>query len=188
MSFYDTGDDLVIKGQVQRGYTFSTSPDVCFEYLSDIRNLLGQVPYVSKIQVGKNSGRARAFFSFNILNTPLKAVLDLEPIKDKEQNFIRLQPAREPLGPLPSGYYTATFQANIRIQPVDQNRAHVNSHIMLAFDGLKLVERGLFPRFLLETTGPALFQEYCERLCDEYALNLLEHFKQWQTERSLSDR
>jgi hypothetical protein len=53
-------NSLVLKGLVQRSYTIAADPAVCYEYLSDLKNLLTQVPHVTKVQIGKTSGKARA--------------------------------------------------------------------------------------------------------------------------------
>lgn len=181
----DEADGLVLRGQVQRGYTLPATPQECYEYLSDIRTLLSQVPYVTKIQVGKTTGRARAFFNFQILAIGIDAVLDIEPVYDPAQRVIRIKNTVEPLGETPPGYFNGSFNSVIRVVPAERNGARVTSQIVLAFDGNQLLERGLFSRYLLETSGPSLLQQYCERLCDDYVLNLLDNFRKWQGRRQV---
>ena len=183
MSTYGV-EGLTIKGQVQRSYTIQAPPAVCYEYLSDVKVLLSQVPFVTKIQVGKTSGRARAFFNLSVLTFSVNAVLDLEPERDPDQLTIRLKNAAEPLGPIPPNFYTCAFQCFIRIQPTERGNARVSSQLGLAMDATPLVARGLISRGLVEVSGPALVQEYCERLCDDYIINLLESFRKWQVERA----
>ncbi len=182
MSIYEA-DGLVLRGQVQRSYTIQAVPDECYEFLSDIRTLLTQVPYVSKIQVGKTSGRARAFFNINVMSVRLDAVLDMEPAHNPAERTIRIKTAQEPLGAIPAGYFTGHFNALIKIRPTEKGNSRISSQIVLAFDGNQLIERGLFSRYIIETTGPTLLQEYCERLCDDYIVNLLEYFRKWQSQR-----
>lgn len=184
MSIYEA-DGLLLKGIVQRGYTIQTAPEVAYQYLSDIRTLLSQVPHVSKIQVGKNSGRTRAFFNMTVMAVAMDAVLDIEPIFDSQERIIRLKTAEQPLGPVPPGYVTGTFNALVRVQPLESGFSRVTSKIALAFDGAQLLERGLFSRTIIETTGATLLQEYCERLCDDYIINLLENFRKWRAERGV---
>lgn len=183
MAIYEA-DGLTLKGQVQRGYTLGVAPTTAYEYLSDIKTLLAQVPNVSKIQVGKNSGRARAFFNLAVMGFMVDAVLDIEPTYDREQLSIRLKNATEPLGPIPSGYFTGKFNSLIKVVATERGTTRVTSQIALAFDGQQLIERGILNRYVLETSGPALLQQYCERLCDDYIINLLENFRKWLTQRS----
>jgi hypothetical protein len=176
-------DRLQLKGQVQRSYSIQATPELCYEYLSDIRTLLSQVPHVSKIQVGKVSGKARAYFNMTVMATPLNAVLDIEPAYLPEEHTIQLKNAHEPLGEVPAGYLTGQFNALIKIRPTEKGTSRVFSQITLAFDGHQLIERNLFPRSLIENTGQSLVQEYSERLSDDYILNLLENFRKWVARR-----
>lgn len=175
--------DMTLRGQVQRGYTIQATPDVCYEYLSDVRTLLTQVPYVEKIQVGKQSGRARAFFSITVMGIAFDAILDMEPVRDPENRVIKIKSAEQPLGPIPPGYFTGLFNSYVKVTPAENGKSRVSSQVILAFDGKQLVQRGLFPASLIEISGSALLQEYCEKLCDEYILNLLENFKKWHAAR-----
>ncbi len=176
-------DRLILKGQVQRSYTIQATPEVCYQYLSDIRTLLSQVPHVSKIQIGKTSGRARAFFNLNVMGVGLDAVLDMEPHYLPEEYTIRVKNAEQPMGEVPYGYFTGQFNALINIRPTEKGNARVSSRISLAFDGQQLLERSLFPRSFIETSGATLLQEYSERLCDDYIINLLENFRKWAAKR-----
>lgn len=176
--------DLTLQGQVQRAYTINAAPEICYEYLSDVKMLLAQVPNVEKIQVGKQSGRVRAFFSSSIMGTAFDAILDMEPAHDPVKRTIRIKHAEQPLAPIPAGYFTGTFNSLIKIAATDDGKSRVHSQMVLAFDANQLVQRGLFPATLIELSGPTLLQEYCEKLCDNYILNLLENFKQWRAERA----
>lgn len=182
MALYETGR-LPLKGQVQRSYTLQATPDLCFEYLSDIRTLLSQIPHVSRVQVGKVSGKARAYFNMTVMSTPVDAVLDIEPLYQPEERTIQLKSAHEPLGEVPAGYFTGQFNALLRVHPTEKGSSRVSSQIILAFDGKQLIERNLFPRSIIENSGQHLLQEYAERLCDDYVLNLLENFRKWAANR-----
>jgi hypothetical protein len=176
-------DRLLLKGQVQRSYTIQAVPDLCYEYLSDIRTLLSQVPHVSRIQVGKISGKARAYFNMTVMSIPLDAVLDIEPLYQSEDRTIHIKNAREPMGEVPNGYLTGQFNALIKVRPTEKGHSRISSQIILAFDGNQLIERNLFPRSLIENSGQTLLQEYAERLCDDYVINLLENFRKWVARR-----
>ncbi len=185
MSTYGV-EGLNLKGQVQRSYTIQAPPEICYEYLSDLKNLLSQVPFVTKIQIGKTSGRARAFFNLAVLALSINAVLDLEPVYDKPALIIRLQNAEQSLGPIPPNHYTCSFQCFIKIAQTERGNSRVTSQLSLGFDGAQMIERGLISRQLLETSGPLLLQQYCERLCDDYILNLMDSFRKWQAARPRS--
>jgi carbon monoxide dehydrogenase subunit G len=174
---------LILKGLVQRSYTIAADPAVCYEYLSDMKNLLTQVPHVTKVQIGKTSGKARAFFTITVLGVTINSVLDMEPIRDPENLAIRVKNSDEPLGEIPRGHFTGTFNSLIKVEPVEGGKSRVTSKVGLSFDGSKLVERGMFSRRVIEESGRTLLQEYCEKLTDDYIINLLENFRKWQAAR-----
>jgi hypothetical protein len=176
-------DKLVLQGRIQRNYNVAAKPELCYDYLSDIRVLLAQVPYVTRVQVGKVSGRARAFFNIRVLSVGMDAVLDMEPVYYPEEHTIRIKTAEEPLGAVPAGHVTGNFNALLKLIRTEKGNTKIAAQIALALDGSQLIDMGVFGRPFIETSGQRLFQEFAERMCDDYALNLLEDFRKWQTKK-----
>ncbi len=174
---------LVIKGDVRRAYNLPAAPPRVYEYLSNIKNLLSQVPNTRKLQIGKNSGRARMYVTVEAMGLPVDGVIDVEPAFDAENLTIRLKTPAEGLGPIPPRHLTGTFQGFIKVAPAEKSGSHVSSRIVLAFDATQVELLNLFPRALIEFNGPAILQQYAEALCDEYTGNLLRSFRKWLVEQ-----
>ena len=174
----------ILRGNVERSYHLQAPIEDCYQYLSDIKLLLAQVPFVSKIQIGKTSRRARVFFDLTLFSFSVKAVLDLDPQLNPQEYTIRLKNAEQPLGPIPPEYMTCKMNCRIKMVPLESGFTRVTSRLQLAFDGGQLIERRLVSSFMLEMGGSFAFQQYCEKLADEYLANLTQDFQLWQLRQS----
>ncbi|MEI6046968.1 MAG: DUF1997 domain-containing protein [Chloroflexota bacterium] len=182
MAYFEPGT-LIIKGDVRRAYTFNAPIGHVYEYLSNIKNILSQLPNTKKLQIGKLSGKARVLMTINILGKEIDGALDIESTYDQENYTIRLKTPETPLAPVPPGHLSGTFQGIIKAVPTEQGGARVSSRIVIAFDANQVELLNFFPRSLIEASGPKILQEYSENLCDEYAINLLRSFRKWQTDQ-----
>lgn len=181
MAYFEQGT-LVIKGDVRRAYTLQAPVEPVYEYLSNMRNLLSQIPNMRRLQIGTRSGRARLFMTVDAMGMPIDGAIDVEPTYEPENYIIRLKTPAEPLGPVPPRHMSGTFQGYIKVTPNQQNSSRVSSRIVLAFDATQIELLNLLPRPLIEASGPTLLQEYAETLCDQYISNLLRSFRQWLVE------
>ncbi len=183
MAYFEPGT-LIIKGDVRRAYNLQAPVEQVYEYLSNMRNLLSQVPNTQKLQIGKLSGKARMFLSIETFGVMVDGVIDVEPTYDRPNFIIRLKTPAEPIAAIPPRLLNGTFQGYIKVAPhTERGGSKVSSRIVLAFDAAQVEILNLLPRSIIETSGPALLQEYSENLCDEYISNLLRSFRQWQTEQ-----
>jgi hypothetical protein len=185
MAYFEPGT-LVIKGDVRRAYTFHAPIDHVYEYLSNMKNLLSQLPNLRKLQIGKVSGKSRVLIGVDILGKTIDGALDIEATYEPENYTIRLKTPETPLAALPPRHLSGTFQGIIKAVPTEQGGARVSSRIVIAFDATQVELLNLFPRVFIEASGPKILQEFSESLCDEYTLNLLDSFRKWQTEQGRS--
>jgi hypothetical protein len=182
MAYFEQGS-LVIRGDVKRAYNLPAKVEEVYEYLSNMRNLLSQIPNTRKLQIGTRTGRSRILVSVMTMGVSVDGVIDVEPTLDPENRIVRLKTPTEPLGPIPPNHLTGNFQGFIKTVSNENGGSHVSSRIVLAFDASQVELLNLFPRSLIEASGPALLQEYAEALCDEYIRNLMRSFREWLTNR-----
>ena len=177
------GSKLILKGEVKRSYSINVEPEPIFEYLSDMHILLTRVPNVTKVQLRKTSGRARVFFTMNVLSTSIDIFMDIEPVIDRENRIITLNTPVEPLGVKPMGYMTGNFNAIIKISPKEEGQTRISSQVALAFDASQMEMLSYFSRDMIQSTGQTLLQEYVDRMSLSYMNKLAEDFPVWHRER-----
>jgi hypothetical protein len=174
---------LVLKGEVKKNYSINANADLIYEYLSDIRILLKHVPNVTKVQLRPNSGRARLYFNFNILAVSIDAVVDIDPVFNPETRNIQFTNPETPFAPIPSGFVTGTFVADMSVTAKDEGNSRITSQLTLGFDSKQVDMISMFSKNFIQSQGPGLLKDYMERLSLEYINRLADHFSVWQRER-----
>jgi len=173
MSQSDTSR-VILKGEISRAYNLNYQPDEVFTYISDLKVLYSNVPYATKIQLRKNSGRARLFCTVNVLGVEARALIDVEPTINQQERTIRMGSPAEPLGPIPPGYMTGTFTSLLRVTSNDKGGTRTAARIALAFDARQVELLNYFSRSFLETAAQPLLQQRVDDLCTDYVVKLLE--------------
>lgn len=171
---------FIIKGEVKRAYNLDYTTDVVFDYVSDFKVLYSNVPYATKIQLRKNSGKARMFCNVEVLGVVAKAVVDVEPIINREARVIRLGPPAEPLGPLPIGYLTGTFTSTLQMLPNEKGGTRATARIALAFDARQVEILNFFSPAFIESAAQPLLQQRLDQLCTDYVVKLIEGYPAWR--------
>jgi carbon monoxide dehydrogenase subunit G len=174
----------VLRGEVRKTFNISTKPETIYEYLSDTRNLLTHVPNAHKLQLRKNSGRARLFFNITILGNAVEVVIDVEPVLVETKHNIRLVTPPEPLGSLPPGHLTGKFEADISIEPNDKGGSRVSTLIVLEFAPSQIELLNFLSPAIIRSTGLTLLQEYVSNMSTEYIVRLTQDFPTWLKQRT----
>jgi hypothetical protein len=169
-------NQFLVKAEVKRLHSIDANTDAVFEYLSDIKMLLVNIPNVTKLQYYKDSGQARLFCSLRVLAVPLQVVVDVEPEVNHQARTIKLAAPAAPLGSIPSGYVAATFSASLTITPKEKTATRVVSHIILGYNIQQIDLLKLFPRTFLETTGQEMLQTFVEQTSANYVKKLTSDF------------
>lgn len=173
----------VLRGEVRKTFNISTKPELIFEYLSDMKTLLSRVPNAHKLQLRKNSGRARIFFNMNIMGNKLDIVIDVEPVVVQNNHNIRLVTPDEPLGSLPPAHLTGKFEADIKIDENDKGGSRVSTLIVLEFEPKQVELLNIVPTNVLRNTGLAMLQDYVSSMSTEYIVRLTQDFPTWLKDR-----
>lgn len=174
----------MLRGEVKRAYNINAQPGVIYEYLSDMRTLLSRVPNAQKLQLRKSSGRARIFFNMNILSYNIDIVIDVEPVREPQNHYLKLIPPPEPLGVIPPGHLTGKFEADIQITPNDKGGSRVITHIALEFDPSEIAILNIVPPSIVKTTGLVLLQDYVNNMSSDYIVRLSQDFPIWLKEKA----
>ena len=176
--------NFILRGETARSYNIQYAPEMVFAYISDFKVLYSNVPYTTKIQLRKNSGRARMFCTVNVLGIEAKALIDVEPQINNVERTIRIGPPAESLGPLPPGYLTGTFTSQLRIAANEKGGTRATARIALAFDTRQVEVLNYFPRSFIENGAQPLLQQRLDDLCTDYVVKLVEGYPNWQANRS----
>jgi hypothetical protein len=184
MSQPNSGRPFILKGETSRAYNLDYPSEMVYEYISDFKVLYSNVPYASKIQLRKTSGRARIFCVVGVLGVEAKALIDVEPHFNPTERTILLRPPTESLGPIPPGYFTGIFTSHLQVAANDKGGSRVSAQIALAFDTSQVALLSYFPPSFITTAAQPLLQQRLDVLCTEYVVKLVEGYPAWLAERN----
>ncbi|MEI7555977.1 DUF1997 domain-containing protein [Candidatus Chlorohelix sp.] len=170
---------FLVRSEVKHAYTINAKADYIFEYLSDIKMLLVNIPNISRIQVRKNSGQARLFCSMPVLAFKMNVVVDVEIRIDSANRTISFFKPTALIDALPHGYIVGTFGANIDIMPKENGDTRIISQVNLGFDSSQIDMFKLLPPIILESAGQRMLQEFVDQTSKNYVSKLVNDFPIW---------
>jgi carbon monoxide dehydrogenase subunit G len=176
---YPGEQGLLVKSAVKQNYSINANHDDVFEYLSDTKRLLVNIPYVSRIQLLKSKGLARLYCNMPVLTFKVNSVVDIEAKINHQNRLISFHRPATPIDTRPEGYIVGTFKANIEINPKENGDTKISSTIILGFDSDQFELLKIFPNSFLETAGQKMLQDFVEKTSQNYITKLASDFPKW---------
>jgi hypothetical protein len=170
---------FLVRSEARHSYAINAKSDYVFEYLSDIKMLLVNVPHISRVQVRKNSGQARLFCSMPVLAFKMNVVVDVEIRIDSATRTISFFKPNTLIDVLPHGYIVGTFGANIDVMPKESGDTSISSQLILGFDSSQIDMFKLLPPIILESAGQRMLQEFVDQTSKNYVRKLVNDFPVW---------
>jgi carbon monoxide dehydrogenase subunit G len=176
-------NEFLIKSAVKYSYAVNGKHEDIFEYLSNIRMLLVNIPYVTRVQLQKNKGLARLYCSMPVLAFKMRVVVDIETNVNYQERLISFYRPANPLDIKPEGYISGTFGANIEIIPKEDGNTRISSGVTLGFDSGQFELLKMFPRSFLESAGEKMLQNFVEQTSQNYVNKIAKDFPRWLKQR-----